>query len=117
MAGLNGTFSALAHPVRRQVLARLLQGESPVKDLALSLRINGPALTKHLHVLERAGLITRSRDAQRRPCRLRIRPLKELDGWMESYRQFWAESFDRLDEHLKEMRETRKKGKRDDKRV
>jgi DNA-binding transcriptional ArsR family regulator len=111
MADLDQTLSALAHPVRRQVLARLRNGDALVKDLALSLRISGPALTRHLHMLERAGLITRSRDAQRRPCRLRVAPLKDLDRWMESYRQFWLESFDRLDEHLKQIQTIRKKGK------
>lgn len=117
MLALDRTFSALSHPVRREVLARLREGEAPVKDLALSLRISGPALTRHLHMLEQAGLITRSRDAQRRPCRLSVGPLRKLDEWMESYRQFWADSFDRLDEHLKGMQKTKKKGKRDDKRV
>lgn len=111
MADLDQTLSALAHPVRRQVLARLRSGDALVKDLALSLRISGPALTRHLHMLEHAGLITRSRDAQRRPCRLRVAPLKDLDHWMESYRQFWSESFDRLDEHLKQIQTARKKGK------
>jgi DNA-binding transcriptional ArsR family regulator len=113
MLGLDSTFSALAHPVRREVLAQLRKGEAPVKDLALVLGISGPALTKHLHMLERAGLITRSRDAQRRPCRLSPEPLRELSEWMESYRQFWADSFDRLDEHLKGMQQAKKKGKKD----
>ena len=111
MPDLDRTFSALSHPVRRQVLARLQQGESPVKDLTVSLKISGPALTKHLHILEKAGLITRSRDAQRRPCRLSVRPILEVDAWMESYRRLWAESFDRLDEHLKRM-QTNRKGKK-----
>jgi DNA-binding transcriptional ArsR family regulator len=101
MQNLDRTLSALAHPVRRQVLARLRHGEVPVNELAGPLRISGPAMTKHLHILEHAGLITRSRDAQRRPCRLRVDPLIEMDEWIESYRQFWTESFDRLDEHLK----------------
>jgi DNA-binding transcriptional ArsR family regulator len=114
MLGLDSTFSALAHPVRREVLAQLRKGEAPVKDLALVLGISGPALTKHLHMLERAGLITRSRDAQRRPCRLSPEPLRELSEWMESYRQFWTDSFDRLDEHLKGM-QAKKKGKKDGK--
>ena len=97
---LDQTLTALAHPVRRDVLAQLRQGEAPVKELAVFRRISGPALTKHLHILERAGLITRSRIGQQRPCRLRMEPMQELDEWMEMYRQFWAESFDRLDEHL-----------------
>jgi len=115
MPGLDRTLSALAHPVRREVLARLRHGEAPVKDLALSLKISGPALTRHLHTLERAGLITRSRDAQRRPCRLSVEPLRALNEWIESYRQFWTDSFDRLDEHLKEIQRAKKRGKRDGK--
>jgi DNA-binding transcriptional ArsR family regulator len=117
MAALDRTFSALAHPVRREVLARLRKGEAPVKDLARALKVTGPALTRHLHMLEQAGLITRSRDAQRRPCRLSVAPLRELNEWMESYRQFWTDSFDRLDEHLKKIQKAKKKGKRDGKRV
>jgi DNA-binding transcriptional ArsR family regulator len=109
MQNLDRTLSALAHPVRRQVLARLRHGEVPVNELAGPLHISGPAMTKHLHILEQAGLITRSRDAQRRPCRLRVDPLIEMDTWIESYRQFWTESFDRLDEHLKTIQP--KKGK------
>jgi DNA-binding transcriptional ArsR family regulator len=104
MQNLNGTLSALAHPVRRGVLARLQHGETPVSDLVRSLRISGPALTRHLHVLERAGLITRSRSAQQRPCRLSLKPLIEMDTWIESYRRFWIETADRLDEHLKTMK-------------
>jgi DNA-binding transcriptional ArsR family regulator len=103
--------------VRRKVLARLRNGEAPVKDLTLALRISGPALTRHLHTLENAGLITRSRDAQRRPCRLSVKPVKELNEWMESYRQFWTDSFDRLDEHLKGIQNAKKKGKKDGTRV
>jgi len=106
---LNLTLTALAHPVRREVLAQLRNGEAPVNQLAVSRRVSGPALTKHLHMLERAGLITRSRNAQQRPCRLRVEPLHELDEWMEMYRQFWAESFDRLEEHLKAMQTKAKK--------
>lgn len=109
MQNLDRTLSALAHPVRRQVLARLRHGEVPVNELAGPLRISGPAMTKHLHILEQAGLITRSRDAQRRPCRLRIDPLIEMDEWVEGYRQFWTESFDRLDEHLKTIHPKRGK--------
>ena len=104
MQNLDGTLSALAHPIRRGVLARLQHGEAPVNDLARSLRISGPALTRHLHVLERAGLITRSRRAQQRPCRLSVKPLIEMDTWIESYRRFWIESADKLEEHLKAMK-------------
>ena len=106
---LDTTLTALAHPVRREVLAQLMHGEVPVNQLAASRKISGPALTKHLHMLERAGLITRSRNAQQRPCRLRSEPLQELDQWMEMYRGFWAESFDRLDEHLKAIQTKPKK--------
>ena len=112
MSSLDRTFSALSHPIRRRVLARLQQGELPVKDLTVSLKISGPALTKHLHILEQAGLITRSREAQRRPCRLSVRPIREVDEWMESYRRFWEESFDRLDEHLKGMQARKKEDKK-----
>ena len=112
MSNLDRTFSALSHPVRRKVLARLQQGELPVKDLTVSLKISGPALTKHLHILEQAGLITRSREAQRRPCRLSVRPIREVDAWMESYRRFWDESFDRLDEHLKGMQTKKREEKK-----
>jgi DNA-binding transcriptional ArsR family regulator len=116
MQNLNGTLSALAHPIRRGVLARLQHGEAPVNELARCLRISGPALTRHLHVLERAGLITRSRSAQQRPCRLSVKPLIEIDAWIESYRKFWLETADRLEEHLKTMKakkheEAKKHGK------
>jgi DNA-binding transcriptional ArsR family regulator len=104
MAGLNATLSALSHPVRRGVLARLQHGEVDVNQVQGALRVSGPALTRHLHVLERAGLITRSRKAQRRPCKLNVKPLREMDAWMESYRKFWEETADRLEEHLKVMK-------------
>ena len=117
MLDLDTTFAALAHPVRREVLAQLRKGEAPVKDLARAVRISGPALTKHLHMLERAGLITRGRDAQRRPCRLAPEPLRGVDEWMESYRQFWADSFERLDEHLKRMKRAKRKERKNAKRV
>jgi DNA-binding transcriptional ArsR family regulator len=106
---LDQTLTALAHPVRREVLAQLMHGEVPVKELAVSSRVTGPALTRHLHMLERAGLITRSRNAQQRPCRIRLQPLMEMDEWIETYRRFWAESFDRLDEHLKQVQKHPKK--------
>jgi len=98
---LNATFAALSDPTRRAILSRLADGESSVKDLARPFRISAPAITKHLKVLERAGLITRSRDAQWRPCRLNARPLREAATWLVDYRRFWEESFDRLDEYLR----------------
>ena len=110
MPRLDRTFSALAHPVRRKVLARLREGDVPVKDLAVSLKISGPALTRHLHTLERAGLITRSREAQRRPCSLAVEPLIELNEWIEGYREFWTGSFDRLEEHLKQIQTSAQPG-------
>ncbi len=106
---LDQTLSALAHPVRRGVLAQLRAGEAPVKDLAAALKVSGPALTRHLHVLEEAGLISRGRAAQQRPCRLSPQPLQEIDEWIASYRQFWTESFDRLDSHLQQIQRARKK--------
>jgi DNA-binding transcriptional ArsR family regulator len=118
MIDLSATLLALSHPVRRGVLARLQHGEVAVNELASSLRVSGPALTRHLHVLERAGLITRSRAAQRRPCRLRAQPLREMDAWMQSYRKFWVESADRLEDHLKAMQaKKREDAKRHDKRL
>jgi DNA-binding transcriptional ArsR family regulator len=123
MQNLNGTLSALAHPVRRGVLARLQHGEAPVNELSRSLRISGPALTRHLHVLERAGLITRSRSAQKRPCRLSVKPLIEMDAWIGSYRRFWMESADKLEEHLKTVKakkqvsKKQEEAKKHDKRV
>src|SRR5664279_4248624 len=117
MFDLDRTLSALSHPLRRQVLARLQHGELPVMELTKSLKVSGPALTKHLHILEEAGLITRSREAQRIPCRLSVRPIKEVDAWIESYRRFWDESFDRLDEHLKGIQAKKPdEGKREEKK-
>jgi DNA-binding transcriptional ArsR family regulator len=112
MLNLDRTLSALAHPVRRGVLAQLRRGEAPVKDLAAALKVGGPTLTRHLHMLEDAGLITRGRVAQQRPCRLSPKPLKEIDEWMESYRQFWADTFDRLDAHLHQVQQPKKSKKR-----
>ncbi len=102
---LTQTFSALADPTRRALLARLSQGTATVNELAEPFldRMSLPAVTKHLKVLEKAGLITRSRDAQRRPCELNPYALKAAADWMEQYRVFWEESFDRLDEYLKTM--------------
>jgi DNA-binding transcriptional ArsR family regulator len=101
--GLSSTFAALADPTRRAILARLAQGESTVGELAEPFAMSLPAVSKHLKVLERAGLITRGRTAQWRPCRLQAGPLKDLSGWLEHYRRFWDESFDRLDEYLDQL--------------
>src|SRR5688572_28148896 len=93
---LSATFSALADPTRRAILARLALGETSVTELAKPFAISGPAVSKHLKVLERAGLIARSRDAQWRPCRLEAAPLKDVAKWVEHYRRFWEERLDRL---------------------
>jgi DNA-binding transcriptional ArsR family regulator len=100
---LSKTFSALADPTRRAILARLSTGESSVSELAQPFDMSLPAITKHLKVLERAGLVTRSRSAQWRPCQLQARPLKEAYGWVEQYRQFWEQSLDRLEIYLQEL--------------
>ncbi len=105
---LDATFAALADPTRRAILARLASGEASVMELAEPFSMSQPAISKHLRVLERAGLISRSRDAQRRPCRLEAKPLAEADEWLERYRQFWEASFDRLDSLLAEMKSSRK---------
>jgi len=106
---LSLTFSALADPTRRAILARLTKGESSVADLSRPFlkQMSAPAITKHLKVLENAGLITRGREAQWRPCKINIESMKEVSDWLEYYSQFWEESFDRLDHYLKTM--TRKK--------
>lgn len=100
---LSATFAALADPTRRAILARLSQGEASVKELSEPFRISAPAITKHLKVLEHAGLITRSRDAQWRPCKLEAKPLQEAANWVEQYRQLWESRFDRLDDYLREI--------------
>ena len=100
---LSITFAAIADPTRRAILARLSKGEAAVNELAKPFDMTLPAVSKHLKVLEKAGLIERSRDAQLRPCKLRGRPLKEAASWIERYRAFWEESFDRLDDYLKEL--------------
>ncbi len=97
---LSLTFAALADPTRRAILARLASGEASVTELAEPFAMSLPAVSKHLKVLERAGLIARSRTAQWRPCRLEARPLQDAAGWLEHYRRFWEDSFDRLDEYL-----------------
>jgi DNA-binding transcriptional ArsR family regulator len=106
---LDATFAALADPTRRAILARLASGEASVNDLCEPFNMTQPAISKHLKVLERAGLISRSRDAQRRPRRLEPAPLKEIADWVENYRQFWTESFDRLDDYLQELQIKEKK--------
>ena len=98
---LSSTFSALADPTRRAILARLSAGEASVQDLAKPFKMTLPAVSKHLKVLEKAKLIRRSKTAQWRPCYLVAEPLKEASDWMEQYRKFWEESFDRLDAYLK----------------
>jgi DNA-binding transcriptional ArsR family regulator len=102
---LSATFSALADPTRRAILARLTRGEASVNELAAPFDMSLPAVSKHLKVLERAGLISRGRTAQWRPCRLEAGPLEEVWGWVGAYRRFWEQSFDRLDEYLAEIRE------------
>ena len=102
---LSQTLSALADPTRRAILARLSQGEATVNDLARPFDISLPAISRHLKVLESAGLITRGREAQWRPCTLEATPLRELDGWLKTYRRFWDGSFDRLDAFLKDMQD------------
>ncbi|HUN56702.1 MAG TPA: metalloregulator ArsR/SmtB family transcription factor [Candidatus Binataceae bacterium] len=100
---LTATFAALADPTRRAILARLASGEASVTELAEPFRMSLPAVSKHLKVLERAGLIARGRDAQWRPCRLEARALKSAAEWIEQYRRFWEESLDRLDDYLQEL--------------
>src|ERR1700688_4969493 len=100
---LSATFAALADPTRRAILARLVLGETSVGDLAKPFDISGPAISKHLKVLERAGLIARSREAQWRPCRIEPQALKDVDDWLDRYRRFFDESFDRLDVYLKTL--------------
>jgi DNA-binding transcriptional ArsR family regulator len=104
---LSLTFSALADPTRRAILGRLSRGEMGVVKIAEPFKMSLPAVSKHLRVLERAGLIARGRDAQWRPCRLRAGPMREASRWLEGYRQFWEESFDKLDEYLKELQQTK----------
>ena len=101
---LDLTFTALADPTRRAILARLALGEASVAELARPFAMSQPAISKHLKVLERAGLISRGRDAQRRPCRLEARPLKVATDWLENYRRFWEESFQNLDSLLDELK-------------
>jgi DNA-binding transcriptional ArsR family regulator len=106
---LSLTFSALADPTRRAILSRLSRGETSVTELARPFDMTMPGISKHLKVLERAGLIARGREAQWRPCRLEAQPLKNVADWVGHYRRFWEESFDRLDEYLKEIQSKEKK--------
>ncbi|HLK37088.1 MAG TPA: metalloregulator ArsR/SmtB family transcription factor [Polyangiaceae bacterium] len=108
---LDATFSALADPTRRAILARLASGEASVLELAEPFDMSQPAISKHLKVLERAGLISRGRDAQRRPCRLEAQPLAEANEWLERYREYWEQSFDRLDGLLEGMKALQKLSK------
>jgi DNA-binding transcriptional ArsR family regulator len=106
---LDATFAALADPTRRAILARLVSGEASVTELAEPFDMSQPAISKHLRVLERAGLVSRGRDAQRRPCRLEARPLREANAWLEAYRGLWESNFQRLDALLDELKTARKK--------
>lgn len=109
---LNATFAALSDPTRRAILARLATGESSVTELAEPFEMSLPAISKHLKVLERAGLIARGREAQWRPCRLTAGPLKDAAEWIEHCRRFWEESFDRLEDYLGELQVKEKKNGR-----
>jgi DNA-binding transcriptional ArsR family regulator len=108
---LTATFAALADPTRRAILARLARGEANVTELAKPFEMSQPAISKHLKVLERAGLISRGRDAQFRPCHLEANRLREATQWLERYRRFWEESFDRLDVLLQELQAPKEKEK------
>ncbi len=109
---LSATFAALADPTRRAILARLARGEASVSELSEPFRMSLPAVSKHLKVLEKAGLIRRGREAQWRPSRLNAGPLKDAAEWLERYRRFWDESLDRLDDYLREMQNKEKKNGR-----
>src|SRR6266851_1662741 len=106
---LSTTFAALADPTRRAILARLASGAASVTELAAPFAMSLPAISKHLKVLERAGLIARGREAQWRPCRLEAGPLKDAADWLEHYRRFWEQSFDRLEDYLRELQRKEKK--------
>ncbi len=109
---LSDTFAALADPTRRAILARLASGEATVTELAEPFEMSLPAVSKHLKVLERSGLIARGRDAQWRPCRLEAGPLRDVSDWVEHYRRFWEQSFDRLDVYLTQLQAQEKKDAR-----
>ena len=106
---LSTTFAALADPTRRAILARLVLGETSVTELAKPFEMTLPAVSKHIKVLERAGLIARGREAQWRPCRIEPRALRDVDDWLEQYRRFWEASLDRLDDYLRELQAKEKK--------
>ncbi|MCW6006634.1 metalloregulator ArsR/SmtB family transcription factor [Micromonospora sp. CPCC 205371] len=108
--GLDTTFAALADPTRRAILTRLAAGEATVSELAAPFHISQPAISKHLKVLERAGLISRGRDQQRRPCRLEPRPLRAATEWLETYREFWEERYGNLDALLEELQASEEGG-------
>jgi DNA-binding transcriptional ArsR family regulator len=110
---LSTTFAALADPTRRAILARLATGETSVKQLSEPFQMSQPAISKHLKVLEKAGLISRGRDAQWRPARLKAAPLKSAADWLDDYRRFWEQSFDRLDEYLKRLQAQTPKEKKE----
>ena len=109
---LNLTFAALADPTRRAILARLALGETSVTELAAPFEMSMPAISKHLRVLQRAGLVARGREAQWRPCRLEAAPLKDASDWLEEYRRFWEQSLDRLGDYLREIQAKEKKNAR-----
>jgi len=109
---LDATFAALADPTRRAILARLALGEASVTELAAPFAMSQPAISKHLRVLERAGLVSRTRDAQRRPCRIEGKPLADASGWLEGYRRFWEASFQRLDVLLDELKTQQKRNEK-----
>ena len=109
---LSATFAALADPTRRAILARLTLGETTVSELAKPFKMRGPAVSKHLKVLERAGLIARGREAQWRPCRIEANALKDVDDWLERYRRLWEERLDRLEDYLKVLQAKEKKRER-----
>lgn len=113
---LSATFAALADPTRRAILARLALGEANVTELARPFDMSQPAISKHLKVLEHAGLITRGREAQWRPCRLEAGPMKDATEWLDHYRCFWEQSLDRLQDYLGEMQKTKEKEKREGRR-
>ena len=108
-ARLDATFMALADPTRRAILARLAQGEATVMELVAPFRMSQPAISKHLKVLEKAGLISRGRDKQKRPCRIEAKPLAEANEWLEDYRKIWEANFDRLDDLLEDLKKNQQK--------
>lgn len=109
---LSATFAALADPTRRAILARLISGEASVTELAEPFDMSLPAISKHIKVLQRAGLIARGREAQWRPCRLEAAPLRDVADWVDHYRRFWEQSFDRLDEYLRALKAKEHKEKK-----